>query len=242
MDYGLKVINDINQVQIDSFYENLILAEKRIVYPNTAYPLANGGGMYYTNVDFSNCITPVLAIRNQASGNRVTVSSTQNLGGGVYRFAVASVALSSGVEVFLFDKPRVPTTAGKYGLKVFKGDGSVAYDSRRQSLKVIDYITQNGFDGPAVNVNYGPVKAAVIISQASQFQDIFFLPPGIPDTAYYIANFGVASFSSGNLLTVDTFALFTNIQEFPPGTGPSTNFYSYITYNSNFPVIDVTNF
>lgn len=236
MDYGFRAINEGGIVQIDNLYKNLSFISKGTVSPTTSFPVANAGTSYYGTVTVTNCDNPILAIRT-SSTNKACVFQTLRTGPTTCVFYVAGLINGQAIEYYVFDTLKGGELVDTdYGLRVNNPPDGIIYDSRKKALHVLDLqITQTTLE---YNFSYPGKKVAVIQSQRTQWQNVVYVPIGVPTEVFYFSFHGSVRTPTDSTVFISDMQLFANNSSIASGI----IYYDYSIENGASMIVDVTNF
>lgn len=141
MAFGFLAIGDSGAVQIDENYSNLLLRQKGTAVTSLAI---GNVGCRYVDITFNNCVSPVVALQCFDANRQVTVVLVGRTGSDwTFRFISAIISgtttsASATINYFLFDTGLSASSAA-FGLRVYKADGALSFDSGNLPLRVIDF-------------------------------------------------------------------------------------------------------
>ena len=127
---GLEIFNEDNYYQVSSNSINLQLLKKATIFTAT---IPNGGG--YTQYTGYTTTHPVIVVEP------VQTTSTANIIGAPYLMFAGQVQQVHGTgNIYEYGIQNTPKSSG-LGLEVYREDGSVAFSSSEDTLRIIDSIT-----------------------------------------------------------------------------------------------------
>jgi hypothetical protein len=161
MSYGFLSKNYSEFVQIDENYTNYALVQKLII-------AVSSSGRGYSGYFYA--IEPMLFAQN-LGGSMVNCSMEYSPTYGWRAVVLGPIGYS--VTVYVFDTGQTPTVSG-FGLSVYKANGSAAYSSNWQLLRIasVQAIPDNTIDyvGPTFTAPYSAAWA-ICLTQPKVFVD-----------------------------------------------------------------------
>ena len=137
-EYGLSVVNALNQIQIDSTFCNLELLNS-----GTVYAAAAGAPTYYT---YATIYFPTVAEPPMIFIRAYPSVSVVSYNGGVGAYSSATLLIwnrdggpDNAVDYLVVGRTGIPVNSG-YGLRVFNSAGALAFDSNKRYLKIVDVV------------------------------------------------------------------------------------------------------
>lgn len=181
MSYGFLAINQNNEVLISSDTRNLHLVAK------LASPTVSGSSTYYGGyveltytVDCS--VTPV-PFFTMPTGDYYGIAGIKNTVGTTWEIRIIRSGTSTTYpEVYVFADPRAVASTEKYGMQVFRDDGTVSFDSRRRPLAVSGGTAVVHTNNPRATI---PSLSAI---QCSSGSDTGAFTPDSESSAYGIGS------------------------------------------------------
>jgi hypothetical protein len=137
MSWGFTSTNASGQVLVSSETRNLHFVGKATL-SRTINSFDGYGGLRHWGYQIACNVTPV-PFFTMPSGDRYAVAAVRNIGGNLWEIEIIRSGTTAGYpEVYVFSDPRGATVSPdtNYGMQVFRDDGTLAFDSRRQPLVV----------------------------------------------------------------------------------------------------------
>lgn len=197
VDFGIQIINDSGQTQVDQNYRNLVLRNSFVGYTTTAVgkdiygtPLPNSLGGLTSYIDYgftkTNYESPIIAVTNHRLGGSygaTTITGFNQDASNWYFSVYMKGDVGSAFEVFIFDKP---TETYGYGMKVYRGDNTLAFNSEQYPMRFGSFATQasNAWTTGPASPSYSPAintdrKYAMAVAQPYiGFQTAVWSGPG----------------------------------------------------------------
>jgi hypothetical protein len=239
MALGLFAKGDSGAVQIDENYHNLSLIQKSTVATTANLPGSSTGISYYDLI-VPNCVAPVLALTCALAATYLI----SDISGSTYTFRIlvgnpdrAANTAGTAVTYYLFDAPLAGGSG--FGLKVFKADGSIAFNSNYPPMRVVDfwpnYMTASGAHP---DTTYAPGTYAWIVARGGGRAVVATIGVGVNlDTMILWLLQGAMSIPNG--VAPRYLAMHAQIYAYPTVPPPPP-------YGTDLPgdllIIDVTNF
>lgn len=236
-DYGLRVLNGSNEVQIDSTYRNFSLRSKGAAVANlnanhvnfrfAQIVIPNGLGM----IAFR-CAIPCCVASIYPSGGNLVVN---------FKVYTPNQAIHT-VYWYLFDDPNYTAISGNYGMRIKDAGGNVTHDSRMDYMKFSGFVNGvNGPNGPILpypNFSYttypGTVPAVIQSTTISSQTEVpIGVGPGVQFMEFFIWQMYIqAGESIGSCMCNE---------DYGPYTEP-TNLPSISRNNYTYTVVDVAQY
>lgn len=162
MPAGLQVWNNGTFIQIDSEYTNYALLQKATVSLNASGPIHYFGG--YADITVSSVAIVAVTSTSKICLESITVSGANRV------FRYRSTVLGASMTYYVFVPSNFVAPATNYGFEVFRADGSLAFSSGHNYMRVVF------FEGwPYYEEHLGPVTLpggrsyAVVMSSPTGF-------------------------------------------------------------------------
>jgi len=156
MSYGFLATNNSNQVLISSDTRNLHLVQK--ISSPTSITLSNGnyGGIRVLVYRATCNVTPVPFFTMPSTSDYYGCTRVNNVGGNQWDIEI----LKSGgaydyPELYVFADARGSSPTDVYGMKIFRDDGTAAFDSRLSPLVVAGGLSVTHPSNPKPSFPYG---------------------------------------------------------------------------------------
>jgi hypothetical protein len=155
MSYGLIAYNNSNQVLVSSDTRNLHFIAK-VSSPTTMLINDSTYSIRVAAYDVVCDVTPVPFMTLPSTADFYGVTRITNQGGNVWRIEVVKSGPDNDYpEVYVFADPRGKTSTDAYGMKVFRDDGTAAFDSRLKPLTVTGGLAVVHPSNPKPSLSYG---------------------------------------------------------------------------------------
>jgi len=231
MTAGLQVFNTSNFIQVDQDYTNLCLTNKGV---STTSAQAGGYvGSYFDIVVPQNKFMAVKCLYPIALESTI-ISGTSR----IYRYRLPSAPAGTQVNTYEFG-PFDGVSAANYGLEIFKSDGSLAFSSSKNYMRVQAVMGVNDYAeilGQVYQLPEGKTYAVMLSSSAGYFNTIA-LENGTGWDVESNRDQAVVTLSSSSYsvsqMTTYAFNSYTSGSPEERGTG---------TFRLDFLILDVTGF
>lgn len=139
MPAGFQIFRDNGAIQITSDYSSLALVESGSITTNV-----RDSRFFYLQSSYTftrpGCVSPVMLVRPYIN---IGMGHVIGMSGGVGTFKIDMVGdVGQVCNYWIFDQAPTPPAHGN-GLQVFRSDGSLAFDSSMQWLRVVDIVDAN---------------------------------------------------------------------------------------------------
>jgi hypothetical protein len=156
MSNGFLATNSGGQVLISSDTRNLHLIEKVSSPTYYDYNNLNYGGINIVRYRTSCAVTPVPFFTMPSDTSNYGITRISSVSEGVWDIElIKSSSNSDYPEMYVFADPRASTATEAYGLKVFRDDGTAAFDSRLRPLAVTGGLSIVHPSNPITALTYG---------------------------------------------------------------------------------------
>lgn len=196
-DYGLKIWNDSNTIQVGENYRNLQLVSKGTAVTNSVV------WTYSRTFITITATSPLLALGQPSGSGYATVGSIVKSGSNWTFEIMYSGALGSSIPYYVFDQ-KINASTSTYGMRVWRG-GELVFDHGWPLLRATAFFEQI-FVNPVTGTPYtrslptGRTYAYVTAMRCATN----YVPPGNPDNEVFYM-YGCRNISTG--LEIQRFAV-----------------------------------
>jgi len=134
MDYGLKVSNKYNAIQIDSLYRNMVVIERGSAN-RTKY--SGCGDVYRVPFNFSSHPEAVIAVRPRGSNKLCSIGKS---GSYFYAKIYSYHSVYPPVDYIIYGLPTSTDSSSSHGLQVFDPSARMVFDSGYAYMKTTDVM------------------------------------------------------------------------------------------------------
>lgn len=172
MAYGLKVWGDSGVLQIDDNYSNYHLVRKGTI------TISQTSNNYGTGIVSIVGTAPLIAWTG--GGFASIIQTARN--GNTWTFNLCAYCPSPIIlTYFIFDQIQGIPPSGQFGLRVFKPDGSIAFDSNYAYARISTIIDSlDNQDNAQKTFSYDPSRVYAVMNLSHPQSSRLLAAPGIP--------------------------------------------------------------
>lgn len=232
MAFGLKVWGDSGALQIDDNYANYQIVRKGTL------TISQSGNSYGTGAVSVTGTAPLIAWTG--GGYAAVVQTARN--GSTWTFNIGAYCPSPiTLTYYIFDQIQGIPQAGSYGLRVFKPDGSIAFDSNYGFARISSVISSlDNQNNSQLTYTYDASRLYAVMNLSHPQSTRLIAAPGTPQDPRPRNNFTLYNCVAQGLQgAVQAWQWnYYNYQTIGGTGGSPGNFNQY----GSFLVFDVTNF
>jgi hypothetical protein len=175
MSFGIMVRGEAGNLQVDESGSYSFFKQKGTVTTTVPFGTANQGGKVntYGDIVVTGCNSPILAIRSNVCCSYSLISTS----GSTWTYRVYALGAAgqnttgSVITYYVFDI-HPPASSSQYGLRVYRPDGSIAFDSDHRVMSVKDFRIFGNANNAAETWAYSSPNLAFAMAAPGSF-DVF---------------------------------------------------------------------